>query len=204
MGYLADGGNIIPFLSKQSINLTGPGDLMFNDWNILHIHLGKRKDKKDHRFIERTGELLSLINKETEIRVLGVYDHKPSPWSKKELLQRIYDTWPEMLYVYSEIYSIDPCIEEQRQSVRKEHMLVLDQVYDKKIGRRKFVMVRDSLGLVSSGDSLIDVEEHIQKKAFISSAELYEETNSWVIADKNLQEVYWRGELVKLNKVHML
>ncbi len=215
--YLADGGNIIPYLSKQSINLNNPGDLMFNDWNILHIHLGKRKDKKDSSFIERTGELLFLINTDKEIRVLGVYDHKPSPWTKKELLQRIYDTWPEMLYVYSEIYSIDPCIEEQRYSVRKEHMLALDQVYDKKARRRKFVMAKDSLGLVSSGDSiidvnmyddgynfLIDVEEHIQRKTFISSAELYEETNSWVIADKNLQEVYWRGELVKLNKVHIL
>lgn len=217
LDYLAAGGSIIPYLSKQSINLNNPGDLMFNDWNILHIHLGKRKDKKDPRFIERTGELLFLINTDKEIRVLGVYDHKPSPWTRKELLQRIYDTWTEMLYVYSEILNIDPCVQEQRQTVRNEHILVLDQVYDKKTRRRKFVMVKDSLGLVSSGDSvidvniydgacdfLIDVEEHIQKKTFISSAMLYEETNSWVVADKKLQEVYWRGELVKLNKVHRL
>ena len=86
---------------------------MFNDWNILHIHLGKRKDKKDPRFIERTGELLFLINAKTEIRVLGVYDHKPSPWTKNELLQRIYDTWPEMLYVYLEILNIASCMEAQ-------------------------------------------------------------------------------------------
>ena len=113
LDYLADGENIIPYLSKQSINLTGPRDLMFNDWNILHIHLGKRKDKKDPRFIERTGELLFLINAKTEIRVLGVYDHKPSPWTKNELLQRIYDTWPEMLYVYLEILNIASCMEAQ-------------------------------------------------------------------------------------------
>ena len=48
---------------------------MINDWNILHIHLGKRKDRKAPRFIERTGELLFLINTESEIRILGVYDH---------------------------------------------------------------------------------------------------------------------------------
>ena len=190
---------------------------MFNDWNILHIHLGKRKDKKDPRFIERTGALLFLINTESEIRVLGVYDHKPSPWTRKELLQRIYDTWPEMLYVYSEIFNIDPCIEGKRQDVRKEHMLALDQVYDKKMHRQRFVTSLGSLGLVSSGDSiidvniyddacdfLIDVEALIQEKFFISSAVLYEGTNSWVIADKKLQEVYWCGELVKLNKVHRL
>ena len=215
--YLADGGNIIPYLSKQSINLNNPGDLMFNDWNILHIHLGKRKDKKDPRFIERTGELLFLINTETEIRVLGVYDHKPSPWTRKELLQRIYDTWPEMLYVYSEIFNINPSIEGKRQDVRKEHMLVLDQVYDKRMHRQRFVMVKGSLGLVSSGDSIIDVnlydracdflrmmEMDIWEKMFSTTANLYEGHAGWIIKIQNSKDIYWLGEFVKLNKVHKL
>lgn len=215
--YLADGGNIIPYLSKQSINVNNPGDLMFNDWNILHIHLGKRKDKKDPRFIERTGELLFLINAETEIRVLGVYDHKPSPWTRKELLQRIYDTWPEMLYVYSEIFNINPSIEGKRQDVRKEHMLVLDQVYDKRMHRQRFVMVKGSLGLVSSGDSIIDVnlydgacdflrmmEMDIWEKMFSTTANLYEGHAGWIIKIQNSKDVYWLGEFVKLNKVHKL
>ena len=217
LDYLAAGGSIIPYLSKQSINLNNPGDLMFNDWNILHIHLGKRKDKKDPRFIERTGELLFLINTDKEIRVLGVYDDKPSPWTRKELLQRIYDTWPEMLYVYSEILNIDPCIEEQRQTVRNEHILVLDQVYDKKTCRRKFVMVKDSLGLVSSGDSVIDVniydgacdflrmmEMDIWEKLFSMTANLYKGHAGWIIKIQNSKDVYWLGEFVKLNKVHQL
>lgn len=215
--YLADGGNIIPYLSKQSINLNNPGDLMFNDWNILHIHLGKRKDKKDPRFIERTGELLFLINAETEIRVLGVYDHKPSPWTRKELLQRIYDTWPEMFYVYSEIFNINPSIEGKRQDVRKEHMLVLDQVYDKRMHRQRFVMVKGSLGLVSSGDSIIDVnlydracdflrmmEMDIWEKMFSTTANLYEGHAGWIIKIQNSKDIYWLGEFVKLNKVHKL
>lgn len=215
--YLADGGNIIPYLSKQSINLNNPGDLMFNDWNILHIHLGKRKDKKDPRFIERTGELLFLINAETEIRVLGVYDHKPSPWTRKELLQRIYDTWPEMIYVYSEIFNINPSIEGKRQDVRKEHMLVLDQVYDKRMHRQRFVMVKGSLGLVSSGDSIIDVnlydracdflrmmEMDIWEKMFSTTANLYEGHAGWIIKIQNSKDIYWLGEFVKLNKVHKL
>lgn len=217
LDYLAAGGSIIPYLSKQSINLNNPGDLMFNDWNILHIHLGKRKDKKDPRFIERTGELLFLINTDKEIRVLGVYDDKPSPWTRKELLQRIYDTWPEMLYVYSEILNIDPCIEEQRQTIRNEHILVLDQVYDKKTCRRKFVMVKDSLGLVSSGDSVIDVniydgacdflrmmEMDIWEKLFSMTANLYKGHAGWIIKIQNSKDVYWLGEFVKLNKVHQL
>lgn len=215
--YLADGGNIIPYLSKQSINLNNHGDLMFNDWNILHIHLGKRKDKKDSRFIERTGELLFLINTETEIRVLGVYDHKPSPWTRNELLQRIYDTWPEMLYVYSGIFNIAPCIEGQRQSVRKEHMLALDKVYDKKTHRQRFIMVKGSLGLVSSGDPIIDTDTYdnacnflrmmeldIYENIFSSSATLYKGHAGWIIKIQNHKDVYCLGEFVKLNKVHKL
>ena len=217
LDYLAAGGNIIPYLSKQGVNLNNPGDLLFNDWNILHIHLGKRKDKKDPRFIERTAELLFLVNTETEIRVLGVYDHKPSPWTKKELLQRIYDTWPEMLYVYSEILNIDPCIEGQRQTVRKEHMLVLDQVYDKKVNRSRYVMVKESLGLVSSGDSIIDTNRYdnacnflkmmeidICKNMFSSSATLYKGHDRWIIKIENYKDIYWLGEFIKLNQVHKL
>ena len=158
--YLADGGNIIPYLSKQSINLTGPGDLLFNDWNILHIHLGKRKGKKDPRFIERTGELLFLINRETEIRVLGVYDHKPSPWTKKELLQRIYDTWPEMLGIIKDAELNIPVIEVQKRILRKSHITVFNEVYDKKARRKLLVHVKNALGLVCSGESTADVRKY--------------------------------------------
>ena len=132
LDYLAAGGNIIPYLSKQGVNLNNLGDLLFNDWNILHIHLGKRKDKKDPRFIERTGELLFLINTETEIRVLGVYDHKPSPWTKKELLQRIYDTWPEMLGIIKDGELDISFAEVQKRKLRKSHTTSFEEVYDKK------------------------------------------------------------------------
>ncbi|MDU3640388.1 MAG: hypothetical protein E7G02_02990, partial [Veillonella sp.] len=39
--YLSEGGDITPYLSTKCINLDIEQDLMFNDWNILHIHLGK-------------------------------------------------------------------------------------------------------------------------------------------------------------------
>ena len=56
--YLSKGEDITPYLSTQSINLDCQQDLMFNDWNILHIHLGKKPHINNSRFIERTGELL--------------------------------------------------------------------------------------------------------------------------------------------------
>lgn len=215
--YLADGGNIIPYLSKQSINLNNPGDLMFNDWNILHIHLGKRKDKKDPRFIERTAELLFLVNTETEIRVLGVYDHKPSPWTKKELLQRIYDTWPEMLGIIKGGELDISFTEVQKRKLRKSHITSFEEVYDKKIRKKLPVLVKKAMGLVCSGESTIDVltynniirvlrliEFNLKKQEINSAFRLYESNGVWIVIDKNLRQVYAPVKLVKLNKVHKL
>lgn len=215
--YLADGGNIIPYLSKQSINLNNPGDLMFNDWNILHIHLGKRKDKRDSRFIERTGELLFLINTDKEIRVLGVYDHKPSPWTKKELLQRIYDTWPEMLGIIEGAELNISVTEVQKRTLRKSHITVFDEVYDKKTRRKLLVHVKNALGLVCSGESTADVrkyndiiralrhmEMNLKKQEQNAVFRLDESNGVWIVIDQNLRQLYGPVKLVKLNKVHKL
>ena len=215
--YLANGGNIIPYLSKQSINLTGPGDLMFNDWNILHIHLGKRKDKKDPRFIERTGELLFLINTETEIRVLGVYDHKPSPWTKKDLLQRIYDTWPEMLGIIKGAELNIPVTEVQKRTLRNSHITVFDEVYDKKTRRKLLVHVKNALGLVCSGESTADVRKYndiirvlrlvemdLEKQERDVVLRLHESNGVWIVIDQNLRQLCGPVKLVRLNKVHKL
>lgn len=215
--YLANGGNIIPYLSKQSINLTGPGDLMFNDWNILHIHLGKRKDKKDPRFIERTGELLFLINTETEIRVLGVYDHKPSPWTKKDLLQRIYDTWPEMLGIIKGAELNIPVTEVQKRTLRNSHITVFDEVYDKKTRRKLLVHVKNALGLVCSGESTADVRKYndiirvlrlvemdLEKQERDVVFRLHESNGVWIVIDQNLRQLCGPVKLVRLNKVHKL
>lgn len=217
LDYLAAGGNIIPYLSKQSVNLNNPGDLLFNDWNILHIHLGKRKDKKDPRFIERTAELLFLVNTEAEIRVLGVYDHKPSPWTKKELLQRIYDTWPEMLGIIKGGELDISFTEVQKRKLRKSHITSFEEVYDKKIRKKLPVLVKKAMGLVCSGESTIDVltynniirvlrliEFNLKKQEINSAFRLYESNGVWIVIDKNLRQVYGPVKLVKLNKVHKL
>lgn len=67
--------------------------------------------EKPHRdnpcFIERTGELLFLLNTDCEIRVLGLYHHKPPSWSRKELIQKVYDNWPEMMNPFKEMQLVE-------------------------------------------------------------------------------------------------
>lgn len=209
--YLSKGGDITPYLSTQSVNLDRQQDLMFNDWNILHIHLGKKPHINNPRFIERTGELLFLLYTVNEIRVLGLYHHNPPAWSRQELLQTIYDNWPELLSVFSEAQLEVNFNDYQRGELRKSHVNVIDEVYDKKEQKKICVMTTATMGITCSGESSIDVmtyikvckilrdiEKNILQTNLLSEAKLYESDGVWAVIDNNLQKFYWSGVLVKL------
>lgn len=210
--YLSKGGDITPYLSIQCINLDHQQDLMFNDWNILHIHLGKKPHINNPRFIERTGELLFLLYTVNEIRILGLYHHNPPPWSRQELMQKIYDNWPEMLSVLHEAQLEVKFNDYQRGELRKSHLNVIDEVYDKKMHKPICVMPK-TMGIACSGESVVDIrtynkvckklrdiEETILKENLLSMAKLYESDGVWTVVDNRLQKVYWRGRLVNLIK----
>ena len=209
--YLSEGGDITPYLSTKCINLDIEQDLMFNDWNILHIHLGKKPHKHNPRFIERTGELLFLLNTDSEIRVLGLYHHKPQSWSRQELIQKFYDNWPEMICPFQEMQLAEKYNDQQRGQFRKTHMTVIDEVYDKS-SNKTFAVMMKNMGIASSGDAVIDIrtyddicnllyhlESSIQRKNPLSAAKLYEDNGIWFIVDCNLQKTYWIGELISFN-----
>lgn len=209
--HLSKGGDITPYLSIQSINLDRQQDLMFNDWNILHIHLGKKPHINNPRFIERTGELLFLLYTVNEIRVLGLFHHNPPSWSRQELLQTIYDNWPEMLSVFHEAQLEVNFNDYQRGELRKSHLNVIDEVYDKKKQKKVCVMTTATMGITCSGESSIDVmtyikvckilrdiEKNILQTNLLSEAKLYESDGVWAVIDNNLQKFYWSGVLVKL------
>lgn len=209
--HLSKGGDITPYLSTQSINLDRQQDLMFNDWNILHIHLGKKPHINNPRFIERTGELLFLLYTVNEIRVLGLFHHNPPSWSRQELLQTIYDNWPEMLSVFHKAQLEVNFNDYQRGELRKSHLNVIDEVYDKKKQKKVCVMTTATMGITCSGESSIDVmtyikvcrilrdiEKNILQTNLLSEAKLYESDGVWAVIDNNLQKFYWSGGLVKL------
>ena len=209
--YLSEGGDITPYLSTKCINLDIEQDLMFNDWNILHIHLGKKPHKHNPRFIERTGELLFLLNTDSEIRVLGLYHHKSQSWSRQELIQKVYDNWPEMICPFQEMQLAEKYNDQQRGQFRKAHMTVIDEVYEKS-SNKTFAVMMKNMGIASSGDAVIDIrtyddicnllyhlESSIQRKNPLSAAKLYEDNGIWFIVDCNLQKTYWIGELISFN-----
>lgn len=210
--YLSEGGDITPYLSTQCMNLDVEQDLMFNDWNILHIHLGKKPHRDNPGFIERTGELLFLLNTDCEIRVLGLYHHKPPSWSRKELIQKVYDNWPKMMNPFKEMQLVEKYNDQQRGQFRKAHMTVIDEVYDKR-DNKTFAVMMKNMGIASSGDAVIDVityddicnllydiEANIQMENPLSTAKLYECNGIWSIIDYNLHKIYWTGKLINFNR----
>lgn len=82
------GVDLTPYLSKNSIILNNDKkfDYLFNDWGILHLHLGKEFEDKKSKFIKRTGSLLFIIPYFDKVYLLSVFNHGDNVWSKKILV----------------------------------------------------------------------------------------------------------------------
>ena len=85
-----------------------------------------------------------------------MYNHSRDIWFKRDIIQRIYDNWPELFYELEGIDNIDTYSDEEYKVLRQNHGNVLLTVYDKNADVRK-VVVPMTLGMVASGDSSIDV-----------------------------------------------
>ena len=91
---LEKGENISPYFSRKVDNICEI-DGMFNEWGVLHLHLGDRPYLKDARFIARTGPLLFLYLKEDDAFLINVYQH--GDWTVKSILHTVHDNWPELI-----------------------------------------------------------------------------------------------------------
>lgn len=157
---LQNGEDLSPYLSKKVDNISEI-DGMFNDWGILHLHLGERVDPKDNRYTERTGPLLFLYLTMNEAYLINIYNH--GDWAKKSILQTIYNNWPDLIkpyiikglsglslqYQYSE--------QEQLQS-RNAGSLTLVDILD--LNGDTIVIIPPNLGMTTSRDAIQDVTKY--------------------------------------------
>jgi hypothetical protein len=91
---LQKGQDVSPYISKQVDNISAI-DGMFNDWGIIHLHLGDRLDPRDGRYIVRTGPLLFLYLMADDAYLINIYEH--GNWTDKSILQTVQDNWPELI-----------------------------------------------------------------------------------------------------------
>jgi len=87
----AQGANLNPHQSK-AITTEDP---MFNDWGIVHFHLGTAMDAVDTRFVERSDLLLFAKVTSDGFYAIEVGPH--GSWADTSLVEVIHSNWPELL-----------------------------------------------------------------------------------------------------------
>ncbi len=151
------GGDISPYLSKQVDELENDG--MFNDWGVLHLHLGKEMEK-NNKYVKRTGPLLFVYFKENNAYLINIYKH--GDWTKKEVLQIMYDNWPELIepFIMKEVQGLSsPLTEKDHQKLRNSGGCTLIELKDDQ-QENNIVIVPPGWGIATSGDSIIDVRNY--------------------------------------------
>jgi hypothetical protein len=89
------GRDVSPWLSDRvrKRKEDGSADLMFNDWQISHFHLGSIIEPRNK--IKRTGQLLFAHVRADHAVFLDVQPHRS--WSKKKILKILRDVSPKDL-----------------------------------------------------------------------------------------------------------
>ena len=158
---IENGVDLTPYLSKNSIILNNDEkfDYLFNDWGILHLHLGKEFEAKKPKFIKRTGPLLFIIPYFDNVYLLSVFNHRDNVWSKKILVQKVYDNWPELLHKFDDIIGLSTeILNDDQQLLRKAgiNSAIID-IKDSKTGEKIFVSM-NVLGYSTTGDPIVDIQ----------------------------------------------
>lgn len=151
-----EGGDISPYLSKQVERLKD--DFMFNDWGVLHLHLGEKMEK-NNKYIGRTGLLLFLYFKENNVYLINIYEH--GDWTKKDILQTMYNNWPKLIepFILKEVTGLSGTLSEaNHQKIQKSGGFTLIEIKDE--NGNNIVIMPPGMGIASSGDAIIDIQNH--------------------------------------------
>ncbi|MGD6831000.1 hypothetical protein ACQCT5_02465 [Sutcliffiella halmapala] len=155
---LENGQDISPYLSKQIDNISAI-DGMFNDWGVLHLHLGDRPDARDGRFIVRTGPLLFLYLMKDDAYLINVHEH--GDWADKSILQTVQDNWPDLIkpYVLKGVIGLShQYTEEQHADFRNAGVAVILELKD--VNGDTLVIAPPGLGITTSRDAMQDVRTY--------------------------------------------
>ncbi|AMA74132.1 hypothetical protein ACH33_15775 [Aneurinibacillus sp. XH2] len=151
---LETGEDLAPYLSKQVKKLNHDG--MFNDWGVLHFHLGEKMEGNS-KYIERTGPLLYAVLRENAAYLINVLEHQN--WTNRDILQTIYRNWPELISPYKiagDVRLAYNYTEKQHQQLRNAGVVVMVELEEE--NGEKFVVAPPGMGIVTSGHSMNDVK----------------------------------------------
>ncbi|XMB66698.1 hypothetical protein RI065_10415 [Mycoplasmatota bacterium zrk1] len=151
--------------SKKIDNLN-VNDLMFNEWGVVHLHLGVESDSNDPRFVQRTGPLLFVLLSDKEAYLIGVGKH--GDWTDSNILKTIYENWPQLIernIVDAKGISYE-LTSAEHAGLRKEN---INAVLAFESGGVKIYYT--PIGIATSGDSIRDVRNYMRVISILNITE---------------------------------
>lgn len=92
------GRSLLPYFSRSWLNLE-VHDILFNDWQVCHMHLGGRTIDADG-FVTRTGPVLFVFLTPDALYLIDVMEHgsgHPTTFAKGRIVQILHDNWPKLI-----------------------------------------------------------------------------------------------------------
>ena len=153
---LKSGQSIKPYLNrdvKHIFKKNCPKDFLLNDWDLYHLHLGELK--LNANFCDRTKYVLFCRITNNDVYLIQILDHtEDSSFACRQLLTIIRDNWIEQFngHKLEGILGLEK--EFNDSEYRKLREVGVSTILN--IGGEYFTS--PNMGIVSSGDSMIDVQ----------------------------------------------
>ncbi len=91
------GADLNPYLSRY-LPRADYNDLLLNDWDIYHFHLGLSFDRSDRLLLRGTKHLLFARVTDRDFYAIDVRDHRS--FEQQDLLEIVHDNWPGAIQQY--------------------------------------------------------------------------------------------------------
>lgn len=115
--------------------------------------------EKNNKYVKRTGPLLFLYFKESNAYLINIYNH--GDWTKKEVLQTMYDNWPELIepFILNGMKESDQELsEKERLKLRKSGITTTIELKDK--NGKAIICGPPGMSITLSGVAIIDVQTY--------------------------------------------
>lgn len=139
------GQSLEPYMSRLIYNTkVDKSDFLLKNWNIYHLHL--EKVGKNNKFEGKSSNLLFFQPKDGVIHLIDIKAHpKGSSWFDRDLLETIFENWPELLnYIEGMKAVID--IPDEKVHKGLKHSVIAINFHDR-------ILIPTNFGVATSGDS---------------------------------------------------
>lgn len=93
---IKEGSLLYPRLSRRILEIDY-ADGMFNDWGIVHSHLGTKRDRRRKALIEGDGNVAYAFLTDDKAYIIAIESHEHEKWTDERFLNTLIEQFPEVL-----------------------------------------------------------------------------------------------------------